>query len=170
MQSLRRIVQLIDSYTEACGRILAWLCLLMTLVTCVVVFFRYGFGIGSVAVQESVTYMHALVFMGCAAFTLKRGGHVRVDIFYRRFSERGRAWVNSVGAILFLLPFCIFIIGVSWSFVSDSWAIGEGSAESAGIHAVYLLKTLIPFMALNLVLQGLAEILRNAIYLVEGER
>jgi TRAP-type mannitol/chloroaromatic compound transport system permease small subunit len=168
MQSRRQIVKIIDSYTEACGQVLAWLCLAMTLVTCIVVFLRYALGIGFVAVQESVTYMHALLFMACAAFTLKRGAHVRVDIFYRRFSDRTRAWVNSIGAIVFLLPFCVFIIGISWSFVGESWSMMEGSAESGGIHAVYLLKSLIPILALNLILQGVAEVLRNAIYLVEG--
>ncbi len=170
MATLRTLVRLIDSFTARCGATLAWLCLAMTLVTCLVVAMRYGFGIGSVAIQESVTYMHASLFMLAAAFTLQRGGHVRVDIFYRRFSARARAWVNSLGAILLLLPFCAFLLGVSWQFVADAWAVREGSAEPGGIPAVFLLKTLIPLMALNLALQGLAELARNALLLVgDGE-
>ena len=113
--------------------------------------------------------MHATVFMLGAAFTLQQGAHVRVDIFYRSFSPRTQAWVNSVGGILFLLPFCIFLVGVSWQFVSEAWLIREGSAESGGIQAVYLLKTLIPLMALNLLLQACAEILRSALVLVGEE-
>jgi TRAP-type mannitol/chloroaromatic compound transport system permease small subunit len=167
MSSLRTLVGLIDRYTERCGSLLAWLCLAMTLVTCAVVLLRYGFSIGSVASQESVTYMHACLFMLAAAFTLKRGGHVRVDIFYRTYSARTKAWVDALGTIIFLLPFCIFIIGSSWQFVSDAWAIREGSAEPGGIPAIYLLKTLIPLLAFNLALQGLAELLRNALFLVD---
>jgi TRAP-type mannitol/chloroaromatic compound transport system permease small subunit len=166
---LRALIRTIDSYTERCGLLLAWLCLAMTLVTCGVVLLRYGFGIGSVASQESVTYMHASLFMLAAAFTLKRGSHVRVDIFYRTFSPRGQAWINSMGAIVFLLPFCVFTIGISWQFVGDAWAIREASAEPGGIPAIYLLKTLIPLLALNLGLQGIAELLRNALLLVEEE-
>ena len=94
---------------------------------------------------------------------------MRVDIFYRGYSARTRAWINSVGAIVFLLPFCVFVIGASWQFVTDAWAIHEGSPDPGGIHAVFLLKTLIPLMAVNLLLQGLAETLRNAIFLVEGQ-
>ena len=169
MSSLRTILKLIDGYTEKSGQLLAWLCLGMTLVTCSVVLLRYGFGIGSVAAQESITYMHAMLFMLAAAFTLRRGGHVRVDIFYRRFSARRRAWIDSIGAILFLLPFCVFIVGISWQFVSDAWAVREGSQDPGGIHAVYLLKTLIPLMALNLFAQGLAELLRNVMFLVEED-
>jgi TRAP-type mannitol/chloroaromatic compound transport system permease small subunit len=169
MNALRFLVHYIDRYTDYWGRIAAWLCLAMTLVTALVVFLRYGMDFGSVAMQESVTYMHAVLFMSCAAFTLQRGGQVRVDIFYRNFSPRTRAWVNSVGGIVFLLPFCLFVLGISGQFVTESWAIREGSMESGGIDAVFLLKSLIPLMAFNLLLQGIAEVLRNAMVLVGGE-
>ncbi|MCZ6828754.1 MAG: TRAP transporter small permease subunit [Gammaproteobacteria bacterium] len=169
MTRLRSTIRLIDNYTELSGQCLAWLCLAMTLMTCTVVLLRYGFGIGSVAAQESITYMHATLFMLAAAFTLKRGSHVRVDIFYRRFSERNRAWINSIGAIVFLLPFSIFILGVSWQFVGEAWAVQESSQDPGGIPGVYLLKTLILLMAVNLLLQGLAEIFRNALVLLGDE-
>ncbi len=167
MGPLRKTIALIDRYTEACGSLLAWLALAMCLVTCAVVLLRYGFDFGSVATQESVTYMHAALFMLAAGFTFKRGGHVRVDIFYRRFSARGQAWVNAVGTVLFLLPFCVFVLLVSWPFVHEAWLIREASAEPGGLPYIYLLKTLIPLLAINLALQGLAELLRNALFLVE---
>ena len=169
MMPLRTFIALIDSYTEGCGRLLAWLCLSMTLVTASVVFLRYGFGIGSVAAQESITYMHAMLFMLAAAFALKRNAHVRVDIFYRGFSPRARAWVNSLGAIVFLLPFTVFIFASSWHFVIESWLVLESSQDPGGIPAVFLLKSLIPLMAINLLLQGIAETLRNALALLDPE-
>jgi TRAP-type mannitol/chloroaromatic compound transport system permease small subunit len=94
---------------------------------------------------------------------------VRVDIFYRGFSGRGKAWVNALGGVVFLIPLCLFIVGISWNFVSESWAMREVSTEQGGIPAVYLLKSLIPAMAINLLLQGIAETLRSALMLVEGE-
>ena len=166
-ETLRRFVNAVDRFTENTGRWLAWLCLALALTVCLVVLLRYGLGIGSIAVQESVTYMHAMIFMLGTAFTLKRDGHVRVDIFYRRFSPRTRAWVNSIGGIVFLVPFCLFIVGISWQFVFQSWVIREGSPDPGGIHAVFLLKTLIPLMALNLVIQCLAELARNVLVLVD---
>ncbi|MCB1732660.1 MAG: TRAP transporter small permease subunit, partial [Halieaceae bacterium] len=96
----------------------------------------------------------------------KSGAHVRVDIFYRSFSERGRAWVNSLGGIVFLMPLCAFIGVSSWNYVTESWAILETSPEPGGIPAVFLLKSLLPLMAVNLFLQGLAETLRSALVLV----
>jgi TRAP-type mannitol/chloroaromatic compound transport system permease small subunit len=167
MATLRSLVQFIDALTDRCGRVLAWLALFMALLTAAIVVMRYGFNTGSILAQELVTYMHGSLFMLGAAYALKQGAHVRVDIFYRNFSPRGQAWVNSLGGIVFLLPLCVFIAGVSWSYVAESWSIMETSPEPGGIPAVFLLKTLIPLMALNLLLQGLAEILRAALLLVE---
>ncbi len=169
MSALRTLVQYIDSFTDRCGQLLAWLALAMALITAVIVVMRYGFSVGSIMAQELVTYMHGTLFLLGAAYALKTGAHVRVDIFYRNFSPRAQAWVNSLGGIIFLMPLCLFIVASSVDYVSESWAIRETSPEPGGIPAVYLLKTLIPVMALNLLLQGLAETLRSAIVLVEGQ-
>lgn len=166
-ESLRGFVRRVDRFTDVSGRLLAWLSLALAVTVCLVVLLRYGVGIGSIAVQESATYLHATLFMLGTAFTLKQGGHVRVDIFYRQFSARGKAWVNCVGSILFLGPFCLFLAGVSWHFVAQSWEILEGSPDPGGIHAVFLLKTLIPLMALYLLLQCLAELARNLLVLLD---
>ena len=112
--------------------------------------------------------MAAALFLLGAAYALKTGAHVRVDIFYRNFSARTRAWVNSLGGIVFLLPLCAFIIASSWDYVAESWAMRESSPEPGGIPAVFLLKTLLPVAAITLALQGIAEVLRSALYLVEG--
>tara|TARA_R110002072_G_scaffold99563_12_gene218953 strand:- start:6832 stop:7347 length:516 start_codon:yes stop_codon:yes gene_type:complete len=169
MPFLHACVHYIDAFTERSGQLLAWLALGMALMTTLVVVLRYGFNIGSIAAQESVTYMHGSLFLLGAAYALKSGAHVRVDIFYRGFSGRTKAWVNSVGGIVFLLPLCVFILMSSWDYAGESWSMFETSAEPGGIPAVFLLKSLVPLMAITLALQGIAEILRNALILVEGE-
>jgi TRAP-type mannitol/chloroaromatic compound transport system permease small subunit len=166
---VKQCVYLIDSLTERLGRLLAWLIPLMMLGTTSVVVMRYGFGQGMTALQESVSYLHGIVFMLGAAYTLKHGGHVRVDIFYRRFSPRTKAWVDSIGSIVFLLPLCGLILITSWDFTLNAWAIHETSVEPGGLPFVYLLKTLLPLMAINLAMQGFAELLRNAMVLMGSE-
>lgn len=150
----------LDAYSETTGKMLAWLLPLLMLNTCAVVFLRYGLEIGSTFMQELSTYLHATIFMLGAGYTLKRDGHVRVDIFYRQFSARGQAWVNALGTLVFLFPLCGYVLVISWDFVSHAWMIRESSGEPGGIPAVFLLKTLIPVMAINLALQGLAEFCR----------
>lgn len=166
---MKQCVYLIDEFTERLGRLLAWLIPLMMLGTAAVVIMRYGFGQGMTALQESVTYLHGAVFMLGAAYTLKHGGHVRVDIFYHRFSPRAKAWVDSIGSIVLLLPLCGLILITSWEFTANAWVIREASVEPGGLPFVYLLKSLLPLMAINLALQGVAELLRNAMILIGAE-
>lgn len=159
-------VKWLDAFAELTGTTTAWLTLAMVLVTSWVVLMRHAFDLGSIALQESVTYMHAAVFMLGAAYTLKHGGHVRVDIFHRRYSNSGRAWTEVIGSLLFTLPLVIFIGLGSWDFVTESWRINEGSTDSGGLAWVYCLKTLLPLMALSIGLQACAELLRNLLILM----
>lgn len=143
---------------EATGQAVAWLTLLMVLLTFLVVVLRYGFDLGWIALQESVTYLHALNFMLGAAFTLKHDGHVRVDIFYQKFGPRGRAWVDLLGTLLLLLPVCLFILIASWGYVAESWAVRESSGEAGGLPLVFLLKSILLLMPVLLLIQGLIMI------------
>ncbi|HYQ70919.1 MAG TPA: TRAP transporter small permease subunit [Gammaproteobacteria bacterium] len=160
---LEALVTRLDRIAEITGRSIAWLTLGMVLITFAVVVLRYGLQIGSIALQESVTYLHALVFMLGAAYTLKHDGHVRVDIFYQKASPRTRAWTNLLGTLLLLFPTCIFIFVSSLDYVAAAWSIQEGSRETGGLDGVFLLKTLIPLMALLLLLQGCSLALRSAL-------
>jgi TRAP-type mannitol/chloroaromatic compound transport system permease small subunit len=159
-------IRAIDRVTDLTGRLVSWLTLAMVVVTMVIVVLRYYFESGSIALQESITYLHGLVFMLGIAFTLQRGGHVRVDIFYRGFSPRRKALVDLVGGLVFLLPVSLLIFIFSWDYVAASWAIGETSEERSGIKGIYLLKTLLLLMPATLLLQGVSEILKSALVLM----
>jgi len=163
--ALLRLAERIDSLSEATGRVIGWLTLAMVVVTFVIVVLRYLFNIGWISLQESVTWMHALVFSLGAAFALRRDGHVRVDIFYARMSPRGKAWVNLLGALFLLLPTCAFILWVSWDYVAASWSLRESSAEAGGLPGIFLLKTVIVLMMVLLLLQGFALAIRSLLIL-----
>ena len=165
-KTLERIIDVIDGVTERMGSALSWLGLIMMLVTVLVVFLRYGFDIGWIAMQETVLYLHAAVFMLGMSYTLKHDGHVRVDVFYRNFSKRGQAWVNLLGFVFLLLPICLFIGFISFEYVQASWSLKETSAEAGGLPWVYLLKSLILLMVGALVFQGLAEFLRALVVIL----
>ncbi len=158
---MKSLISLLEAIAEWSGRAVAWLTLGMVLVTFLVVLLRYAFDLGWIAMQESVTYMHAVVFMLGAAYTLKHDGHVRVDIFYRAFSPRTRAWVDLFGVLVLLLPTCGFILWIGWDYVASSWSVSEGSREAGGLPGVFLLKGLILLMPALLLLQGIASVLRD---------
>jgi TRAP-type mannitol/chloroaromatic compound transport system permease small subunit len=161
-----RLANALDLANSWIGRTVAWLSLAMVLVTFLVVVLRYAFDIGYIAMQESVTYMHAVLFMIGAGYTLQLDGHVRVDIFYQRFSRRGRAWVDLLGSLMLLLPVALLILTSSWHYVAESWSIHEGSREAGGIPGVFLLKTLLVVMPMLLLAQGLVWMLRNGLFLL----
>ena len=163
---LDKFVSVIDKFTECTGRIIMWFTLVMVLISFLVVLLRYGFNLGWIALQESVLYFHAFTFMVGAAYTLKADMHVRVDIFYHRFSPSEKAWVNLLGSIFLLMPVCFCIIVLSWQYVANSWLIMEQSAEAGGLPFVYLNKSLLLVLSITLIIQGLAEIGRNWLIIV----
>jgi len=164
---IERVCDLIDLLNERLGRAIAWLALVMVLVQFAVVVLRYMFGFGSIMMQESVVYLHGILFMAGAGYTLLHGGHVRVDVFYRDASPRTRALVDLIGVVIFLLPVCALIWWGSWSYIQTSWQVLEGSRETSGIQAVYLLKTTILVFTVLMALQGIAMGLR-ALMVIKG--
>ena len=143
------------------GRSVAWLTLGMVLVTFLMVSLRYGMNIGWVWMQESIIYMHAAVFMLAIAWAWQVDAHVRVDIFYRDAGPRRQAITNLAGTILFLLPFCVFLLIIGWEYVAASWSLREGSREAGGLPYVYLLKSLILAMPALLLVQALTGARRD---------
>jgi len=167
--TLKTLAQSINTFNKAIGYGVAWLAIAMMLVTSTVVFMRYGLNTGSLMLQDSVTYMHASLFMLGTAYALQQEAHVRVDIFYRSFSARSKAWVDSLGAIIFLLPLCVFLFWISWHYVAQSWSIQESSADAGGIPAVFLLKSLLLAMPVLLGLQAISQVASNLITLLNTQ-
>ncbi|MDX5362253.1 MAG: TRAP transporter small permease subunit [Alphaproteobacteria bacterium] len=165
MSFLEGFARTIDRLNETIGATVAWLALPMVLLQFLVVLLRYVFGYGHVAMQESIVYLHAAGFMLGAAAVLLRGGHVRVDIFYSARTMRGKAMTDLFGALFFLVPMAVLIIDVSLPIAIQSWSILEGSKETSGIQAVFLLKSLPVAFATLVLLQGLSMAARAALVL-----
>jgi TRAP-type mannitol/chloroaromatic compound transport system permease small subunit len=160
MAAPSRVLRILDAITELTGRWVAWLTLVMVIVTVAVVLLRRLLGIGSIGLQESVTYMHAAVFLLGAGYALKHGAQVRVDVLYRRFSARRQAWVDAIGAIVCTLPFALFVGWISLDFVTGAWQVAERSTDAGGLAYVYVLKSLVLVFAGSLSIAALAELWR----------
>ncbi len=123
----------LDIISISVGRTTSWLTLLMVCVTFVIVVMRYIFDSGLIWLQESLTWMHAMVFMLVAAYTLQQDEHVRVDIFYRKMTNKQRAWVNLLGVLIFLFPMCGGFVYTSLDYIFTAWSIGETSRNAGGL-------------------------------------
>ena len=155
-----------DRLNDAIGQGIAWLTLAMVLVTFLVVILRYVFSFGWVWLQESYVWMHGIVFMVGAAYTLLHNGHVRVDIFYRPASRRYRATVDILGSLLLLLPMISLVFLVGFGYVASSWSLLEESREAGGLPGLFLLKTVILVFCVLMAVQGLSLAARNLLVLL----
>ncbi len=164
-QQLLTLADFIDRVINWLGQWVAWLTLATVLVTFLVVVLRYVFETGSLALQESTSYLHACVFMLGAAYTLQHDAHVRVDIVYHKLSARQQAGIEIFGILMLLMPVCFFMLTVSYDYVAAAWSVMEGSQEAGGLDAVFILKTMIPVMAGLLILQGISLLIRNSLLL-----
>lgn len=163
-QHLERWRQRLTAFTCGVGHLCAWFSLAMVLLTVLVVVLRYGFGIGSIALQESITYLHGALFMLGAAYALALDEHVRVDVFYQHFSPRRRALVNVLGTLFLLLPVCAAIFGLSFEYVMHSWA-GLERSDNGGLPLVFVLKSLLLVLPALLTVQAMAELIRHGLTL-----
>ncbi len=165
MSFLVRFVGGVDALNEYVGRGVAWLTLAMVLITFSVVIMRYVFSFGFVWLQESYVWLHGIVFMAGAGYTLLHGGHVRVDIFYRPASPRHKAVVDLIGAFLLMLPMILLVFFVSYDYVLKSWVIGEGSREAGGLPGLFLLKSMLWVFCILVGLQCLSMAARAVLVL-----
>lgn len=157
---------------ERLGVGIYWLSLFMVLIGAFNAVARYfdrftGWGLSSNTYIELQWYLFSLLFLLGAAYTLKHNSHVRVDVFYGRLSPRGKAWVNALGTVFFLFPFCILMIIMSIPSVLNSWEVLEMSPDPGGLPR-YPIKTMIPIAFFLVILQGISmlikqvDILRNS--------
>ena len=153
----------IDRFSNAVGRAASWLTLGMVIVSFIIVVIRYVFDSGFIWLQESLSWMHAAVFMLGAAYTLQQDGHVRVDVFYREMSLKRRSLVDFGGVLIFILPVCAYFIVEAYDYVAASWSIREESRNSGGLPypLIPLLKSLLIVMPLMVALQGLSLAFRS---------
>jgi TRAP-type mannitol/chloroaromatic compound transport system permease small subunit len=153
-------VRSIDIFNEQLGRIVSWFALILVLMQFAVVLLRYVFGLGFIPMQESIVFMHAMLFLVAAGYTLLHDGHVRVDIFYGGATELNKARVNFFGVVVFLWPICALLTWKSLIFVGASIRVWEGSPEGT-FMPFWLLKSMLLVFPFVLSLQGFSLLVKS---------
>jgi TRAP-type mannitol/chloroaromatic compound transport system permease small subunit len=163
----QRYLRFANALSRGAGWVATWLTTFLVVVVCVDVTTRYLLDFTLIAIQETQWHVFALIFLIGAAYTLRADRHVRVDVFYSNFSPRARAWIDLLGSVLLLLPFCLIGLVLGWKYTLASFAAGEGSPQPGGLPARYLLKAMIPLAMLLLLTQGVASAL-GALGVIRG--
>ncbi len=155
----------VDRMTGGLGRFISWMALLMVSIGAFNAIARWagrriGIDLSSNLYLELQWYLFSLIFLLGAGYALKENAHVRVDVIYGRLRARSRALVNVVGSALMLMPFCVFVLWVSWPSIRNSWVVREGSPDPSGLPR-YPIKAVIIVAFVLLLAQGAVELIRD---------
>ncbi|MFL1895904.1 TRAP transporter small permease subunit [Aquimarina sp. 2-A2] len=156
-----RIITLIDWISKKIGELVSWFSVFLAIIIGLDVVIRYIFQFTYIWVIETEIYLFGFMFLLASGYTFQFQKHVRVDLFYARFSEKGKAWIDLIGGVLFLIPWCYVVIASSWYYVTISYGMNESSAQPGGLPALYILKFSITLGFLLLLLQGISDILKS---------
>lgn len=170
--TLKRFAAAVDRANEGIGLVIRWFVLAMVLIGATGALLRYssrylGLSLNLTPWTEIQWYLFSVVFLLGAAYGLRHDAHVRVDVLYSQLGDKGRAWIDIVGSVVFLVPFCVMMLMVSWPAVLGSWRVRETSPDPGGL-ARYPIKTLILVSFALLLLQAVSQIVKQ-VAVLRGE-
>ena len=155
----------VNRMTGGMGRVISWMVMLMVAISAFNAIARYvgrwiGINLSSNLYLELQWYLFSLIFLLGAGYALKENAHVRVDVIYGRLQARSRALINVIGSVLMMIPFCLFVLFVSWPSIRNSWVVREGSPDPSGLPR-YPIKAVIIVAFVLLLAQGVAELIKD---------
>jgi TRAP-type mannitol/chloroaromatic compound transport system permease small subunit len=169
MKALASYIVLVGRLNAVIGRLFSWLSLATVIVCFVVVVQRYALSTTYLWMQDLYVWLAGAMFMAVGGFALLRDDHVRVDIFYRPANVRRKAWLDLIGVVVFLIPYCVVAWIYCWPYVQRSWRFLEPSANPGGMPGLFVLKTFILAFIVLVFLQGLAMLFRSILVLTDNE-
>lgn len=158
---MQRIITKLESVTETSGKLAAWSVLGLIALVLYDTLARYLFSSGSIALQELEWHIHDVLFLLGVSYALKYNAHVRVDLFYEKYSEKAKAWINIAGVIFLIIPFSVFIFYTGMEFAQDAYGYGEMSPNPGGLGYRFVIKSVISIAFALVILQAVSELLKS---------
>ncbi|HFG2059698.1 TPA: TRAP transporter small permease subunit [Vibrio cholerae] len=161
MRSLIYVERLFNRLSDLLGWLSSILFILLVANVVYDVVMRYAFNDVSIAFQELEWHLFATVFLLGIPYTIKAGGHVRVDLFYERLSMKAQAVIDILGTLFFLLPFCLLVVYFGIDFAKESYALGETSGDPGGLPYRWIIKAMIPVSFTFMAISGVGLIIHS---------
>ncbi len=162
---LLRLSGFFRQVNEWAGRSAAWLTVVLVGIVCFDVVARKLFNFTKAWIMDLEWHLFALIFLMAAGYALQHDRHVRVDLFYDKFSKKDKALTDFTGTLLFLIPWCVTVIIYSYSYALQSFRLNEGAAEPGGLPARYVIKFCIVAGTVLLLLQAIAVLIETGLVL-----
>lgn len=148
------------------GKGAAWLVVLLILTVMLDVVTRRFVVLGSTKLQDLEWHFHAALFLFSLGYAYVEGEHVRIDVLHSRFTPKTAAAIEFIGALFFLVPFCVIVLYYGAFFVERSFMLDEGSASQTGLPHRWIIKSallggffVLLIAALGVICQSLAILL-----------
>ncbi len=158
---LEKVVHAINRLNERVGEYASWLNVVLIFLVCIDVFNRYLLNVSTAWMTELEWHLFALIFLLSAGYSWKHDRHVRVDLFYVKFSTRNKAMVDALGSIFFLIPWTFALLVVSWKYAWKSLEIRESSPDPGGLAAFYPIKFALCIGLFLLLLQAVSQLISH---------
>ncbi|WP_062059907.1 TRAP transporter small permease subunit [Aquimarina longa] len=158
---MQKIINLLDWIGEKIGLLVSWIAVVLAIVISLDVIIRYVFQFTYVWMIEIEIYLFGMLFLLASGYTFKYEKHVRVDVFYAKLSKKRKAWIDLLGGVFLLIPWCYVVIVSSWYYGVFSFIIGESSPQPGGLPALYILKFCITLGFVFLLSQGISHMLKS---------
>ncbi len=165
MHALLRLSEFLDKTVIWVGRAGAWMTIPLMIVIVFDVITRRFFVLGSTKLQEGEWHLHAILFLLCIGFTYIKDAHVRIDLVRERLSVTAQRWIELLGCLLFLIPYCLIVFWFALTFVESSWNVGEASDSATGLPYRWAIKAFLPLGFFVMLLAGITVALRKFIEL-----
>lgn len=133
---------------------------IMFILVIVNILLRYIFNINFIFMQELVMYLHAFIFLFGISICLKENSHVRIDVFSNKLDAKVKKYIEILGTVFFIIPFCLFVLYESTPIIIRSWEMLESSGEPGGLPFIYILKSAIYVFASLLLIQALGRLVK----------
>ncbi len=161
--ALIKLSKAIDMLIDRLGRSVSWLTTILMVIICLDVIMRYLFSQSENWIVELEWHLFAIIFLVGASYTLLHDKHVRVDLFYEKFSSSKKDLVNFLGILLFLVPWTMVVIYYGWDYTANSFSFREASSQANGLPARYVIKSFIVVGFALLLLQGVSGLIKHSI-------
>lgn len=176
MYFLFKVSEALSAFVSFVGKVVAWLAIPLMLIIVLDITTRKLLDaypglvnswlyFGSTKLQEMEWHLHAVLFLLCLGFAYVRNAHVRVELIRERFAPRVRAWIELVGGLVFLIPYCYLILTYGWQFTERSYMMNEVSSATTGLSHRWIIKGMLPLGFLILGIAAVAIVLKHFVYL-----
>ena len=165
LKILLKVSEFIENIVSSFGKFGSWLAIPLISIIVFDIITRRFFVLGSTKLQEMEWHLHTSLFLLVLGYAYLKDAHVRIEIVRDKYSVKVKAVLETLGIMIFLIPYTLLVIYFGIDFVKRSFSLNEVSSALTGLSHRWIIKSFIPIGMLLLFLAGVSILLKNLLYI-----